>query len=60
MFIYQFIHAKDLANACYLASIKNEPDLFNIGADKFSTMKNVLENLCKYAKTKSKVKSLPS
>ena len=58
--IYQFIHAKDLANACYLASIKNEPDLFNIGADKFSTMKNVLENLCKYANTKSKVKSLPS
>ena len=58
--IYQFIHAKDLANACYLATMNDKPDLFNIGTNKFSTMKNVIENLCKYANTGSKTKSLPS
>ena len=58
--IYQFIHADDLANACFKASTKSKPDLFNIGTDKYSTMRNALENLCKYANTGSRVKSLNS
>tara|TARA_B100000579_G_C22842084_1_gene862120 strand:+ start:130 stop:1158 length:1029 start_codon:yes stop_codon:yes gene_type:complete len=57
--IYQFVHAEDLANACYLTSFENGKNIFNCGTDNYSTMRNVLEHLCGHAKTGSKVKSLP-
>ena len=57
--IYQFLHAEDLANACYLVSLEKGKNIFNCGANKYSTMKDVLENLCAYANTGSKIKSLP-
>lgn len=57
--IYQFVHAEDLAEACVLASMKAGPDTYNCGTDRFGTMREVLEDLCAYANTGSKVVSLP-
>ena len=57
--VYQFVHADDLAYACILASKNERPDIYNCGADVFGTMREVLENLCSYAQTGSKVKSVP-
>lgn len=57
--IYQFIHANDLASACIKASELPGPDIFNCGAAEFGSMRAVLEHLCAYANTGSKVTSLP-
>jgi nucleoside-diphosphate-sugar epimerase len=57
--VYQFVHADDLADACILASDSAGPDTFNCGADRFGTMREVLEHLVRHAGTGSKVKSLP-
>ncbi|MCW6036940.1 NAD-dependent epimerase/dehydratase family protein [Spirulina subsalsa FACHB-351] len=56
---YQFIHADDLANACILAADQLPSGVYNCGTNRFGTMREVLEQLCYYAKTGSKVKSLP-
>jgi nucleoside-diphosphate-sugar epimerase len=57
--IYQFVHADDLAEACIQASIVTGADAFNCGTDRFRTMREVLEHLCRHAGTGSQVKSLP-
>jgi nucleoside-diphosphate-sugar epimerase len=57
--IYQFVHADDFAEACIQASTLNGADAFNCGTDRFGTMREVLEHLCRHAGTGSKVKSLP-
>ncbi len=57
--IYQFVHADDLAEACIRASNLKGADDFNCGTDRFGTMREVLEHLCRYAGSGSKVKSLP-
>ena len=57
--VYQFVHADDLAEACIRACDAKGADAFNCGTDRFGTMREVLEHLCTYAGTGSKVKSLP-
>ena len=58
--IYQFVHAEDLADACISSSkIDKKFSSFNIGSKDCGSMRNTLENLCEYAKTGSKVYSLP-
>lgn len=57
--LYQFIHADDLADACILAGLRSGSSTYNCGTDRFGTMRDVLENLCSYAGTGSKVKGLP-
>jgi nucleoside-diphosphate-sugar epimerase len=57
--IYQFVHADDLAEACIQASALKGTDAFNCGTDRFGTMREALEHLCRHAGTGSKVKSLP-
>jgi nucleoside-diphosphate-sugar epimerase len=57
--IYQFVHADDFAEACIQASALKGSDAFNCGTDRFGTMREVLEHLCRHADTGSKVKSLP-
>lgn len=56
---YQFIHADDLAEACILVGEKAGSSVYNCGASDFGTMREVLEALCAYADTGSKVRSLP-
>jgi len=57
--LYQFIHADDLAKACILSGENYSPDIFNCGATEFGTMKEVLEQICEYANTGSKIRSIP-
>jgi nucleoside-diphosphate-sugar epimerase len=57
--VYQFVHADDLADACVLAAKSPGPATFNCGTDRFGTMREVLENLCKHAGTGSRVKNVP-
>lgn len=57
--LYQFIHADDLASACFLASQLKGSDTYNIGAEIFGTMRELLNGLIQYAGSKSRVVSLP-
>jgi len=56
---YQFVHADDLAQACILAARRPGPATYNCGTDRFGTMRELLESLCRHAGTGSRVKSLP-
>jgi nucleoside-diphosphate-sugar epimerase len=57
--LYQFIHADDLADACVRAARRPGPELFNIGAERFATMRDTLEALTRHAGTGSRVVSVP-
>lgn len=57
---YQFVHADDLAAACILAADRPGPRAYNIGADKFGSMRDTLQSLVDHAGTGSQVKSVPS
>jgi nucleoside-diphosphate-sugar epimerase len=56
---YQFVHASDLADACILAGEHEGPSTFNVGAERFGTMREALEALVAHAGTGSPVRSLP-
>jgi nucleoside-diphosphate-sugar epimerase len=56
---YQFVHVNDMAEALILAGDKNGSAVFNCGTDRFGTMREVLEDLCNYAATGSRVVSVP-
>ena len=57
---YQFVHADDLAAACVLAAQRPGPAVLNIGTDRFGTMREALEALCRHAGTGATVRSLPA
>jgi len=57
---YQFVHADDLAEACILAGERPGSRAYNIGADEFGSMRELLEGLAAYAGTGSRVRSVPS
>ncbi|HQR78609.1 MAG TPA: NAD-dependent epimerase/dehydratase family protein [Actinomycetota bacterium] len=57
---YQFVHAADLASACLLAGQRPGPATYNIGAQRFGTMRQTLQALCDHAGTGSRVRSLSS
>ncbi len=56
---YQFVHADDLADACILAGERPDPASYNIGTDRFGTMRALLERLAAHAGTGSRVRSVP-
>jgi UDP-glucose 4-epimerase len=56
---YQFIYAKDLANACMLAFDYSESDTFHIGSDDVKSIAEVYEYVVRNAGSKSKVSALP-
>jgi nucleoside-diphosphate-sugar epimerase len=56
---YQFVHADDLADACVRAGSRAGPSIFNVGTDRFGTMREALANLCVHAGTGARVRSLP-
>lgn len=56
---YQFVHARDLADACLRAAERPGPTVYNIGARDFGTMREALEALAVHAGTGSRVRSLP-
>jgi len=57
--LFQFVHCDDLADTSILACLKQRPGVYNVGTDRFGTLKGDLEFLCAHAGTGSKVKSLP-
>lgn len=56
---YQFVHADDLADACVRAGERSGPSIFNIGAERFGTMRQLLEALVRHAGSRSVVRSVP-
>jgi len=57
--LYQFVHADDLADACIRAAGRPGFAIYNIGAERFGTMRATLEALCAHAATGSRVRSIP-
>ena len=57
--VYQFVHAADLAQACFAAAKRPGSSVYNIGAENFGTMSESLDALCQHAGTGSKLFSLP-
>jgi nucleoside-diphosphate-sugar epimerase len=57
--LYQFVHADDLAAACIAAAARPGFAIYNVGAERFGTMRETLEALCVHAGTGSHVKSVP-
>jgi nucleoside-diphosphate-sugar epimerase len=57
--LFQFVHAHDLMDAYLLALDHGKPGIYNVGAERFGSVREALENLIRYANSPSKVKSLP-
>jgi nucleoside-diphosphate-sugar epimerase len=57
--LFQFLHASDLMDAYLLALDHGHPGIYNVGTDRFSSVREALEHLIVYAGSSSKVKSLP-
>lgn len=57
---YQFIHAADLSEGIIAAGFTSGHNTFNLGATEFNSLRVDLENLCEYASTGSRVRSVPS
>ena len=58
--IYQFVHAKDLANASIAAGKKSNGNTYNIGAQKYSSMKEAIQFLINNSNSRSQIKSISS
>jgi nucleoside-diphosphate-sugar epimerase len=57
---FQFIHAHDLMDAYMLALNLGKSGIYNIGTDRFGTIREALEHVIAYARSQSKVKCLPA
>jgi nucleoside-diphosphate-sugar epimerase len=58
--LFQFVHAHDLMDAYMLAMDVNRPGAYNVGAERFGTLREGLEKLITYAGSRSRVTSLPA
>lgn len=57
--LFQFVHANDLMDAYLLALDHRQPGVYNVGTDRFGTLREALEHLISYARSRARVKSLP-
>ena len=57
--LFQFVHVDDLCQASIRSCLQGVPGVFNVGTDRFGTLRDDLEFLCQHAATGSRVKSLP-
>jgi nucleoside-diphosphate-sugar epimerase len=58
--LFQFVHAHDLMDAYMLALQHGKSATYNVGTDRFGTIREALERLIAGANSGSKVKSLPA
>jgi nucleoside-diphosphate-sugar epimerase len=58
--LFQFVHAHDLMDAYMLAMDAKSPGAYNVGTDRFGTLREGLEGLIRHAGSTSKVTSLPA
>lgn len=56
---YQFIHASDLIDAYMLALAAQKPGIYNVGTDRFGSLREALQHLIRHAGSSSEVKALP-
>jgi nucleoside-diphosphate-sugar epimerase len=56
---FQFVHADDLIDAYMLALRLGKPGIYNVGAERFGTLREALENLICHARSASRVRALP-
>lgn len=56
---FQFIHAHDLMDFYMLALDAGKSGTYNVGTDRFGTLRGELTELIRYAGSKSQVRSLP-
>lgn len=57
--LFQFVHSDDLADACIAAAARPGFAVYGIGAERFGTMREILEALCRHARTGSELYSVP-
>lgn len=57
--LFQFVHAHDLMDAYMIAMDANKPGAYNVGTNRFGTLREGLEQLVQTAGSSSQVKSLP-
>jgi len=58
--LFQFVHAHDLMDAYMLVLDRGQAGNFNVGTDRYGTVREVIERLIAYAGSRSRVKSLPA
>ena len=56
---FQFVHADDLMDAYMLALDTQQPGAYNVGTDRFGTLREALQNLIAHAGSRSRVRALP-
>ena len=56
---FQFLHVDDLCEVSIQVCLQEKEGLFNLGTDRFGTLRETLENLVHEAGPRSRVKSLP-
>jgi nucleoside-diphosphate-sugar epimerase len=56
---FQFVHAHDLMDAYVLALDANRSGTYNVGTDRFGTLREALGSLIAYAGSRSRVRALP-
>jgi nucleoside-diphosphate-sugar epimerase len=57
---FQFLHVDDLMDFYMLAVGSGRSGVYNVGTDRFASLRLCLENLIDYAKSTSRVRSLPT
>jgi len=57
--LFQFVHADDLCAASIQACLLERPGAYNVGTDRFGTLRDDLTALCAHAGTGARVRSLP-
>jgi len=56
---FQFLHAHDMMDFYMLALDAGKPGVYNVGTDRYGTLRDALEQLITHAGTRSRVRSLP-
>jgi len=56
---FQFVHADDLIDAYMLALDQKRTGTYNVGTDRFGTMREALEGVIRHAGSRSKVVGIP-
>lgn len=56
---FQFVHAQDLMDAYMLAVERGKEGIYNVGTNRYGTLRQALENLVRHAGSRSRVRSLP-
>ena len=57
--LFQFAHIDDLVDVSIETALKGITGIFNVGTDRYSTLRDSLQSLCDYAGTGSSVKGIP-